>query len=269
MLVFLATVSSSVSSGGLAAFVSAGGESACIVDAGGRAVFAVEAAAGERLSYPAFSDYRLVCVSSTMGLVQHDILTGEQAILSSERTGAPWYSSAGDLWYTIDGYLYKNGVSTEVAVPAFHVSVENGIAVFTDRGDCLHILSLINGEDRVIQGFRFFSPVVLTSGNVIVPSLTGEIVFVPFGREPVVVASGEQPCWSYSNDGLFFCVSADDGHSLTTADIWFVKPGEEPVQVTFTEDVLETKPSCSGDLVWYVDAVTGVPHSMRTDVSSL
>jgi len=269
VLVFLAAVSSSVSSGGLAAFVSAGGESASIVDAGGKAVFAVEAAAGERLSYPAFSDYRLVCVSSTTGLVQHDILTGERVVLRSERTGAPWISSAGDLWYTIDGYLYKNGVSTEVAVPAFHVSVENGIAVFTDRGDCLHILSLINGEDRVIQGFRFFSPVVLTSGSVIVSSLTGEIVFVPSGGEPVVVASGEQPCWSNLHGGLFFCVSADDGHSLTTADIWFVKPGEEPVQVTFTEDVLETKPSCSGDLVWYVDAVTGVPHSMRTDVSAL
>jgi uncharacterized cupin superfamily protein len=201
--------------------------------------------------------------------VQHDILTGEQIVLSLGRTGAPWISSAGDLWYTRDGYLYKNGVSTDVAVAAFHVSVENGIAVFTDRSDRLHILSLISGEDRVIQGFRFFSPVVLTSGDVIVSSLTGEIVFVTAGGQPVVVASGEQPCWSYLYHGLFFCVSADDGHNVTSADIWFVKPGEEPVQVTFTEDILETEPTCSGDLVWFVDAATDVPHCTRTDVSAL
>ncbi|OPX32147.1 MAG: hypothetical protein B1H09_01105 [Gemmatimonadaceae bacterium 4484_173] len=268
-LVFLAAVSSPVSSGGFAAFVTAGGESVCVVDGGGETVSAVDAEIGERLSYPALSELRLVYVSSTRGLVEEDIISGESAVLSAERTGAPWFSSDGDLWYTFDGFLYKNGVSTGVEVPAFYVSVENGVAVFTDRSDRLHIVSLISGEGRVIQGLRYFSPVVLAGGDVVVSSLTGEIVFVPAGGEPVVVASGEQPCWSYRSGGVFFCVSSDDGHDLTAADLWFVKPGEEPVQVTFTEDILETKPACSGDLVWFLDAVADSPNCMRTDVSAL
>jgi len=266
---YLAAVSSSVSSGGFAAFVTAGGESVCVVDGGGETVSAVEAAAGERLSYPALSELRLVYVSSTRGLVEEDVVSGESTVLSAERTGAPWFSSDGDLWYTFDGFLCKNGVSTGVEVPAFYISVENGVAAFTDRSDCLHIVSLISGEEQIVQGLRYFSPVVLAGGDVVVSSLAGEIVFVPAGGEPVVVASGEQPCWSYRLGGLFFCVSADDGHNITAADLWFVKPGEESVQVTFTEDILETKPACSGDLVWFVDAATGVPHCERTDVYAL
>jgi hypothetical protein len=269
VFIFFAAVFSSVSSGGFAAFVSAGGESVEIVDGGGETVFTVEAAPGERLSYPALSEFRLVYVSSTSGLVEKDVVSGESAVLSSQRTGAPWFSSDGDLWYTGDGFLFKNGVSTGVEVPAFYVSVENGVAAFTDRSDCLHILLLAGGEERIVQSLRYFSPVVLTGGNVVVSSLTGEIVFVPPGGEPVVVASGEQPCWSYHRGGLFFCVSADDGHNLTAADIWFVKPGEEPVQITFTEDILETKPTCSGNLVWFVDAATGVSHCMSADASAL
>lgn len=268
-VLYSAAVCSSVSSGGFAAFVTAGGESVCVVDGGGETVSAVDAEIGERLSYPALSELRLVYVSSTRGLVEEDIISGESTVLSAERTGAPWFSSDGDLWYTFDGFLYKNGISTGVEVPAFYVSVENGAAAFTDRSDRLHIVSLTGGEERIVQGLRYFSPVVLTSGDVVVSSLTGDIVFVTSGGVPVTVASGEQPCWSYLRGGLFFCVSEDDGHNLTAADLWFVKPGEEPVQVTSTEDVMETKPACSGDLVWFVDAVTDVPHCERTDVSTL
>ncbi len=202
-------------------------------------------------------------------MVEDDIFAVESAVVSGVRTGAPWFSSDGDLWYTFDGFLYKNGVSTGVEVPAFYVSVENGVAVFTDRSDRLHIVSLISGEGRVIQGLRYFSPVVLAGGDVVVSSLTGEIVFVPSGGEPAAVATGEQPCWSYLHHGLFYCVSEDDGHTVTGADIWFVRPGEEPVQITFTQNKIETKPSCSGELLWFVDYCTGVPDCVAADALSL
>ncbi len=264
-LAYLIALPALVSSGGYAAFLSAGGESVTVVDCGGETAFTVNAAPGERLSYPSFDNLKLVFISSSRGLVQQDILTGESVVLSSERTGAPWISSSGDLWYTSGGYLFKNGVSTGIDIPSFQVSVENGIASFTDRNDDLHILSLGSGQDRTIQGYRFYSPTVLIGGDVIAPTLTGDIIYLPSNGSFMVVGNGEQPCWSYELEGLFYCVSEDDGHSITAADIWFVKPGGEPAMVTVTPDILETRPSCSGNLLWYVDAGSGIPGCVSSN----
>ncbi len=254
-----------VSSGGFAAYLSAGGESISVLDTAGETVYTVEALPGERLSNPEIGQMKVVFVSSSRGLVQADMLTGEFTVISDERTGAPWISASGDLWYTVDGFLFMNGVSTGVQIPAFHVTVEDGLAAFTDRGDNLHILSLESGEDTVVSGFRFYSPVVLSGGDVLAPSLTGEIVYVPLGQSSYVIANGSQPCWSTELSGLFYCKSQDDGHSITAADIWFVKPGGEPVQVTFTSEVLETRPACSGDVLWFVDENRGIPECVSLD----
>lgn len=269
ILAVTVAVPSLVSSGGFAAYLAAGGDSISVVCDGAESFFTLHALQGERLSYPAFGDLKLVYISSSRGLVQQDIITGESVVLSENSTGAPWISSSCDLWYTQDGYLFMNGASTGVSIPAFSVSVENGVAVFTDRNDDLHILSLENGEDLVFQGYRFFSPVVLTNGDVITPTLTGEIIHIPSGDIPAVVGNGEQPCWSYELDGLFFCVSEDDGHNLTGADIWFVKPGCEQIRVTWSPEVFETRPSCSGDVLWFVDNRNGIPDCVRLDALSL
>lgn len=271
--VFLLTVTVAapalVSSGGFAAYLAAGGESIGVVSDGSEIVLTLNALPGERLSYPAFGDLKLVFVSSLRGLVQHDIIADESVVLSEKSTGAPWISSSGDLWYTQDGYLFMNGASTGVSIPAFSVSVENGVAAFTDRNDHLHILSLENGEDLIFSGYRFFSPVVLKNGDVITPTLTGEIIHIPSRDIPAVVGNGEQPCWSYELDGLFYCISEDDGHSIIAADIWFVRPGGEPVQITFTSDLLETRPACSGGILWFVHSRSGIPDCVRLDALSL
>lgn len=254
-----------VSSGGFAAYLAAGGESISVLDTGGETIFTVEALPGERLSNPELGHMKIVFVSSARGLVQADMLTGEFTVLSDEHTGAPWISSSGDLWYTVNGYLFINGASMGVQIPAFHVSVEEGLAAFTDRGDDLHILSLESGEDTVVSGYRFYSPVILPGGDVLAPSLTGEIVYVPFEQNSYVVANGSQPCWSTELSGLFYCKSEDDGHSITAADIWFVRPGGEPVQVTFTSEVLETRPACSCDVLWFVDENRGISECVSLD----
>ncbi len=267
--VFFTAVLAIVSSGGFAAFLSTGGEAISVLDTGGEIVFTVEAQPGERLSNSEFGHMKVVFVSSSRGLVQADMLTGEFTVISDEHTGAPWMSSSGDLWYTVDGYLFMNEASTGVAIPAFHVSVEDGLAAFTDRGDNLHILSLESGEDTVVSGYRFYSPVVLPGGDVLASSLTGEIVYVPFGQNSYVVANGSQPCWSTELSGLFYCKSEDDGHSITAADIWFVRPGGEPVQVTFTLEILETRPAYSCDVLWFVDENRGIPECVSLDDLSL
>jgi hypothetical protein len=81
----------------------------------------------------------------------------------------------------------------------------------------------------------------------------------------MIVGSGEQPVWSRELEGLFYCVSTDDGHQLTGADLWFVVPGNQPVRITDTPDVFEIRPECSGNLLWYQDAATGNTGTLRFD----
>ncbi len=268
LLCFLAT-SRLVSSGGLAAGLSVGGESITVFGSEGENLFSVNAEFGERLSYPTFGDLKLVYISSSRGVVMHDILSGESVVLCEGPTGAPWLSLSGDLWYTNDGLLYKNNISTGIGIQAFSVSVEDGFVAFTDRNDNLHITTLGSESDRIVQGYRFYSPTVLSGGDVIAPTLTGEIIYLPSDGSLMVVGSGEQPCWSYREEGLFYCVSEDDGHTVTGADIWFVKPGGEPVEITSTPDVLETRPSCSGNMLWYFSDGSEAPEWIDLDDLSL
>lgn len=252
-------------SGEYAAVTGEGGASVDVVSSHGEFVFSLEAQPGERFSYVTFGDLRLFCISSSRGLLETDILTGETSVVCSGRTGAPWFDSEGNLWYTRNGSLYRWGEVVNGSVPAFHVSVENGIAAYTDRNDRLRILTLENGRERVVQGYRFYAPRVTPSGEVIAPTLTGEIVYLPSDGSLMVVGSGEQPCWSSEKQGLFYSVSTDDGHELTGADLWFAVPGETPVRLTSTPDVYETNPECSGTSLWYTDYAAGTVHCVPFD----
>jgi len=254
-----------VSSGGYAAFLDEGGSEILVMDGTGETVYTVYADPGERLSYPNLRGLKLVFISSSAGLVTHDILTGDTEILCEEHTGAPWISSTGDLWYTLDDSLYRNGLSSGNAVPAFNVSVEGDYASFTDRSDNIHILNIESGQDRTVQGYRFYSPVVLPDGAVIAPTLTGEIIYLPADGSINVMGNGEQPCWSSELGGLFYSVLEDNGDVITAADIWFVRPGSNPVSVTRTSDVSETRPGCSAGVLWFIDERTGVPGFMSID----
>ena len=264
-VLLLASVHSLSVSGGYAAVLCGDGSEIAVMDASEERVFTLNAEPGERLSYLTVGDLRIFCISSVRGLLETDILTGVTSVVSSRRTGAPWIDSGGDLWYTWQGSLYQGDEEVNSSVSAFHVSVENGVAAYTDRNDYLRILNLETGRERVVQGYRFYAPTALVSGDVIAPTLTGEIVYLPADGSLMVVGSGEQPVWSSELQGLFYCVSVDDGHELTGADLWFVVPGDHPVRITDTPDVFEIRPGCSGSLLWYQDAATGNIGTLNID----
>ncbi len=269
LLFIFAAIHGLAASGGLAAFTGDDGSSVSVVSPEGESVFALDSEPGERFSYIAFGELRIYCVSSSRGLLETDILTGITSVVSPGRTGAPWLDSGGDLWYTGNGSLYRWNDAVNEGVSAFHVSVENGIAAYTDMNDMLRILSLETGGERVVQGYRFYAPLVTPGGDVIAPTLTGEIVYLPADGSLMVVGNGEQPCWCPGLRGLFYCVSTDDGHELTGADLWFVRPGENPIRITSTPGVHETRPECSGSTLWYVDALTGSFGTLAVDELSL
>lgn len=234
-------------------------------DISGEVNFRFNADPGEILSFPVIRGSEVFFLSSSRGLLAVDTETGLAAEVCGPGAGAPWVDSKGLLWYTFQGSLYCEGRLMNSTVPAFHASVENGVAVYTDTDDNLHILILDTCHEKVVTGYRFYSPIVLPSGAVFSPALTGEIVFLTADEPLSVVGYGEQPVWSNEHDGLFFCVSTDDGHNLTGADLWFVRPGEDPVQVTFTPDIFETKPLWAESALWYIDAVDGTVNSMIPD----
>lgn len=254
-----------VSSGSLVAYLNEAGSSISVSDIEGEVIFTELAEAGERFSYPQFSGFLLAFCSSTRGLLVRDLVANELSVLNSQRTGAPCISSDGNVCYSFEGFLVVNRIKTDLPVPSFSVSVENSVATFTDREDRLHIASLEDFSERVLSGYRFYSPFVRENGDVIASTLCGSIVYVPFNEDLVVLASGTQPCWSKDLSGLFYCLSEDDGHSLTAADLWFVRLYESPVRVTFSPGVLETKPSCSATHLWFIDAVSGKADYLSID----
>ena len=191
VLLVLSSVQSLSVSGGHAAVLYGDGSEIAVIDSSEERVFTLNSEPGERFSYVCFGDLRIYCISSTRGLLETDILTGETTVVSSRRTGAPWIDSEGDLWYTWQGSLHRDAEVVNSSVSAFHVSVENDVAVYTDRNDFLRILNLQTGRERVVQGYRFYAPTVLESGDVIAPTLSGEIVYLPADGSLMVVGSGE------------------------------------------------------------------------------
>jgi len=266
---FLIGVHSITASEGTVAFLSDDCSSIGVEDETGVTVCTVTSDPDERLSFAVFHGHSLVYLSSVRGLQRTDIPGGETTTLSSCGTGAPWVSEDGSLWYTDDGFLCRDGAALNREVPAFYVSVENCTAAFTDRDDALHILNIENGSEKIVGGYRFYAPIVLESGDAISPTLSGEIMYLKTDGSMVVVGRGEQPCWNSTLGGLFFCVSTDDGHYITGADLWFVRPGEDPVQVTCTPDVFETKPVCADSILWFINAADGASGSLDLNAFSL
>lgn len=257
---------SPAASGDHAAFLEAGGSAIMVLASSGDTVFTMDADPGERLSYHAFGNFRIFCISSERGLLETDMLTGETTVLETRRTGAPWVDSEGDLWYTLEGSLFRNGEEVNTSVPAFMVSVENGRAAYCDPEDNLRILDLTDGTERIVQrGYRFFGPLMLRSGDVVASTLSEGIAYVsPYGSMAFVSGASE-PCWSDDYLGIFYSMPVDDGHTITGSDLWFARPGEDPMQLTLTPDVFEMSPSISGINLWYVDEATGKPGYLRAD----
>lgn len=269
LILVLTSVQWLSASGGKAAVSNFGGTAVSVVDQAGEVVFCLQGETGEVFSHLRFRDAGLACLSSIRGLIETNVQTGEVSIVSPAGTGAPWIDSSGDIWFTRDGFLFRCGEMAGANIEAFHVSVESGTAVFTDDDDFLRIRDLQTGNERILRGYRFYAPAALPGGGVVSPALTGEIIYVDPDGGIMVAAYGEQPCWSSRLQGIFYTVTADDGHRLTAADLWFVRPGENPVRITDTGEAMEVNPQYSGGFLWYSDAVNGSIGVLDADALSL
>lgn len=178
--------------------------------------------------------------------------------------GAPVFDGSGSLWFTADGLLYRNGASTGLALEAHTISVDSsgGSVAYCDGNDRLCLMETTGGEPRVLASDRrFFAPQFITVGRktcVLSSSLEGDIVMTSVTTGAgVTLARGSHPFWWPSRDMLLYSVTEDDGHRLTSADIWHLSPGGVPAPVTVSEDVLEIHPFVTEGKVMAIDAATG------------
>ena len=176
------------------------------------------------------------------------------------RAGLPCWDGGGNLWFTAEGVLHRNGEAVGPALSAHHISVDprGEKVVFTDRGDRMLSMSIESGSvDTVSTAHRFFGPFFIPGGGIVSPSLDGGI-WLFRGSEALFIDNGEHPAWWPEGNGIVYVRSTDDGMNLTSSDIWLWTEGAGRLQLTDTPYILEINPAPAPDGVYYVDAFSGL-----------
>ncbi len=176
-----------------------------------------------------------------------------------EEAGLPCWDNAGNLWFTADGELLRNGESTGQLLTAHHISVspDGGTVVFTDRGDRLLSMEIATGAvDTLSTDYRYYAPIFTSQGDIISPSLDGGIIKYRRG-ETACIDQGEHPVWWREREALIYVKTTDDGHSITSSDIWMWTEEGGSERLGETPDIIEINPATSARGVLYVDLATG------------
>jgi len=174
--------------------------------------------------------------------------------------GLPCWDGAGNLWFTAEGSLLRNGDTVRTGLSAHHISIDQagGTVVFTDRDDRILALNIETGAvDTVSTAYRFYGPFFTPGGDIVSPSLDGGI-WMFRNSDALFVDNGEHPAWWRERNGLVYIRSTDDGMNLTSSEIW-LWTGEKGVeQLTDTPYILEVHPAPAPGGVYYVDAFSGL-----------
>lgn len=181
-----------------------------------------------------------------------------------DRGGRPVFDSLGNIWFSADGYLHRNGISTGIVLESHTLSVDpsGNLVAFCDREDRICILDTADGKSFVLaSGYRFYNPAFLISEGttlIVSPTLEGEIVKVsPADGTCTSLAEGSQPFWWEEREAILFSVTSDDGHRITSGEIWLVSPDGVSRQITFSPGVHEIQPIALDGTVFAIEAVTG------------
>ncbi|MCK5115355.1 MAG: hypothetical protein KAR44_02070 [Candidatus Aegiribacteria sp.] len=178
--------------------------------------------------------------------------------------GMAAFDGFGNIWFTADGFLYRNGISTEIELESHTVAVDHSGSriAFCDSSDRICLLNTSSGESSVLASdYRFYSPLFVSSGGTVVivtSSLEGEIVKVsPDDGTCTSLAEGSMPFWWKEMGVLLYSVTSDDGHTITSGEIWKVSLEGENQQITFSSGVHEIHPIALDVAVFAIDAITG------------
>jgi hypothetical protein len=177
-----------------------------------------------------------------------------------ERAGLPCWDHQGNLWFTAEGSLLRNGEMSGHSLGVHHISVAPGAdrLVFTDRQDRLLVMDMASGNvDTLSTEYRFFGPFFVGDDIIVSPSLNGGIWMFK-GTDAVYVDHGEQPAWWRERNSLVYIRTTDDGMNLTSSDIWTWTCEQGSRRLTDTPYILEINPTPAPDGVYFVDSFSGM-----------
>ncbi|MEN8207845.1 MAG: hypothetical protein ABFR50_01200 [Candidatus Fermentibacteria bacterium] len=181
-----------------------------------------------------------------------------------ETAGRAAFDGNGDLWFTADGFLHRNGVSTGIELESYTLSVNpSGTRlIFCDRADRICIMNTEDGVSSVLTSdYRFYSPEFVSSRGIaviITPTLEGEIVRVsPDNGVCTSLAEGSMPFWWGEMETILYSVTSDDGYMITAGEIWSVSLDGMNRQITFSPGIHEICPVALGAAVYAIDAAAG------------
>ena len=174
------------------------------------------------------------------------------------------FDGIGNLWFTADGFLYRNGISTGIELESHTISVDpsGNLLAFCDRDDRTCILNTTSGESSILaDGYRFYDPIfVICEGAMLIvtSTLEGEIVRIsPDDGTCTSLGEGSMPFWWNEAETILYSVTSDDGHTITAGEIWMVSPNGVRQQITFSTGIHEIHPIALDGAIFAIDALSG------------
>ncbi|HET6456755.1 MAG TPA: hypothetical protein VFI02_20325 [Armatimonadota bacterium] len=153
------------------------------------------------------------------------------------------------------GSLLSSEEARQKAGKGVFVDPDNQIWVVDEKGNKKKLID-------VAEEHGYFNPIESPDGKYAVSGLSGNLyVADPNGGEPVDLGVGSNPTWSPDGRYLIFQRSTDDGHNITSSDLWYCNAdGTGMTQLTDTAGN-ETSPSWSPDgssVAYVIDGVVYV-----------
>ena len=92
---------------------------------------------------------------------------------------------------------------------------------------------------------------------ILSPTLEGVLHLVSAEGRDTPLVRGTQPFWWEDKGLLLYSVTEDDGHEITSSDIWACRPGRAEYRLTSSPGVNEIMPFVQGGTLMAIDAETG------------
>ena len=190
-----------------------------------------------------------------------DFVRGETRMLTEYRPNMPalprWSASGSRVYLYAGGSLevFDSGTAEKTSAPE---------EVFVSAGERVQRAELASGAiEPVTEGEGDVLNLTPAPGNPERVSFErmGGNLYVTTGSTVVDLGPGNRPAWSPDGEWIVFTRSEDDGHTITSSDLYAVRPdGSGLTRLTETPDRLEMNPAWSpdGSQIAYDDLADGI-----------
>lgn len=137
-------------------------------------------------------------------------------------------------------------------------------SLYTDPDNLLWVVDE-NGNRRKLLDIEgepgYFNPVGDGRGDYAVSGLSGNLYIASSDTTNVIeLGNGSNPAWSPDGAYIVFERTTDDGHEITSSDLWIASADGTVVQRLTDTPEIEGQPSWSPDGKWIAYIVDGVVH---------